>query len=53
MYVLLAFDNGEPDIWFYLSPGKYKKKKKNGRLEPQRRACGSPFFFPLKYRPSE
>jgi hypothetical protein len=35
-FVLLAFDNGEPDIWFYLSPANYNKKK-NGRLEPRPR----------------
>jgi hypothetical protein len=29
-YVLLAFDNGEPDYWFYLSPANYKKKKMGG-----------------------
>jgi hypothetical protein len=34
-YVLLAFDNGEDDPWFYLSPALYEEK--NGRLGPQRR----------------
>jgi hypothetical protein len=29
-FVLLAFDNGEPDIWFYLTPGNYNKKKMGG-----------------------
>jgi hypothetical protein len=27
---LLAFDNDEPDIWFYLDPSKYNKKKMGG-----------------------
>ena len=29
-FVLLAFDNDEPDIWFYLNPSKYNKKKMGG-----------------------
>jgi hypothetical protein len=29
-FVLLAFDNGEQDIWFYLSPSNYNKKKMGG-----------------------
>jgi hypothetical protein len=29
-FVLLAFDNGEPDIWFYLTASNYKKKKMGG-----------------------
>jgi hypothetical protein len=29
-FVLLAFDNGEPDIWFYLAPSNYNKKKMGG-----------------------
>jgi hypothetical protein len=29
-FVLLAFDNGEQDIWFYLSPANYNKKKMGG-----------------------
>jgi hypothetical protein len=29
-FVLLAFDNGEPDMWFYLNPAKYNKKKMGG-----------------------
>jgi hypothetical protein len=28
--VILAFDNGEPDIWFYLTPANYNKKKMGG-----------------------
>jgi len=29
-YVLLAFDNGEEDTWFYLTPANYNKKKMGG-----------------------
>jgi hypothetical protein len=29
-FVLLAFDNGEQDIWFYLSPSSYNKNKMGG-----------------------
>jgi hypothetical protein len=28
--VLLAFDNGEDDTWFYLTPSNYNKKKMGG-----------------------
>ena len=29
-YVLLGFDNGEEDTWFYLTPANYNKKKMGG-----------------------
>jgi hypothetical protein len=37
-YVLLAFDNGEDDTWFYLTASNFKpQEEKNGRVEPRPR----------------